>query len=295
MVVFVAPWVIAFSGCGAPTRPAATASAAEAPVSTQPHQPRASVPASASVLAPASRSAITRSTHLLFGTPSDADPSDDFIMDKGVYVLSYNRSRGLANWVAWRLTADDLGTEERADDFRADEQLPPDFYRVLPRDYTKSGYDRGHMCPSSHRTRDAASNSLTFLMTNMQPQVHSLNAGPWKSLETYERDLAGKQGKDVYVVAGGLFSTSPTTIGHGVAVPRSNYRVTVVVEHGSGLSDVTSATPVYAVEMPNDATAKGHKWNEFRVSVDQVEHDTGYDFLSALPDEQETTIEARNP
>jgi len=227
--------------------------------------------------------------------PSDADPSDDFIMNKGAYVLSYNRTRGLANWVAWRLTADDLGTEERADDFRADDQLPPDFYRVLPRDYTKSGYDRGHMCPSSHRTKDAASNSLTFLMTNMQPQAHSLNAGPWKSLETYERDLARTQGKDVYVVAGGLFIASPTTIGHGVAVPRSNYRITVVVEHGSGPADVTAATPAYAVEMPNDETAKGHKWSEFRVSVDQVERDTGYDFLSALPDVIEDEVESRGP
>jgi endonuclease G len=227
--------------------------------------------------------------------PTDADPSDDFIMDKGAYVLSYNRTRGLANWVAWRLTADDLGTEERADDFRADDQLPPDFYRVLPSDYARSGYDRGHMCPSSHRTKDAASNSLTFSMTNMQPQVHSLNAGPWKSLETYERELAGKLGKDVYVIAGGVFTTGPKTIGQGVAVPRSNYRITVVIPHGLGPADVTAATPVYAVEMPNDASAKGHKWAEFSVSVDEIEQDTGYNFLSALPDTVEDGVEATNP
>lgn len=224
--------------------------------------------------------------------PTDADPSDDLVMDKGAYVLSYNRNRGVANWVAWKLSADDLGTVERADDFRIDDELPPDFYRVLPNGYEGSGYDRGHMCPSSHRTNEAKANSFTFLMTNMQPQAHALNAGPWKSLETHERKLA-RTGKDVYVVAGGLFATSPQTIGQGVAVPRANYRITVVVDHDAEPTAVTSATPIYAVEMPNDTTAKGHKWAEFSVNVDQVERDTGYDFLSALPDAVEATVESR--
>jgi endonuclease G len=69
--------------------------------------------------------------------------------------------------------------------------------------------------------------------------------------------------------------------------------VTIVVERGQGPSDVTAATPVVAVEMPNESSVKGPRWGEFRVSADQVERDSGYDFLAALADEMEARLEAR--
>ena len=239
--------------------------------------------------------ALRGSPHVLLGIPTDADPKDDYLMDKGAYVVSYSRGRNLANWVAWRLTADDLGPEERANNFRADDDLPPDFYRVRPTDYEGSGFDRGHLCPSSHRTKDASANSLTFLMSNMQPQIHSLNAGPWKSLETHERELASKLGKHVYIVAGGLFADNPLTIASKVPVPKANFRVTVVLEPEMAARDVTAQTPVYAIEMPNDGSVRGRKWTEFQVEVDDVELRTGYDFLTELPDAVEASVEARAP
>ena len=75
-------------------------------------------------------------------------------------------------------------------------------------------------------------------------------------------------------------------------MPELSYRVTLVVRSGDGPREVTSSTPVLALEMPNDATAKGHPWSDFKVSVDRVEADTGYDFLSALPDDVERHLEA---
>jgi len=238
---------------------------------------------------------LSESPHVRFGVPVDADSSDDYLMDKGAYVLSYNRGRGSANWVAWRLSALDLGPAGRTDNFRVDDQVPPDFHRITPGDYTRSGYDRGHLCPSADRTKDKVTNSVTFLMSNMLPQVHALNAGPWKGIETFERELVAKHGKDAYIVAGGLFAPMPKTIGRGVAVPVATYRVTIVVQPGSGPDEVTEATPVLAVEMPNEASVSGHKWSDFRVSVDQVQGDTGYDFLSALPDDVEDKLEEMGP
>jgi DNA/RNA endonuclease G (NUC1) len=35
--------------------------------------------------------------------------------------------------------------------------------------------------------------------------------------------------------------------------------------------------------MPNDATVKGKGWKSFRVSVRQVERETGLNFLSNVP------------
>jgi len=242
---------------------------------------------------PTDTSEIDSSPHVMLGVPTDRDPRDDFLINHGVYVVSYNRNRNDPNWVSWKLTAQDLGGEERQNDFRPDNALPDDFMHITRKDYAGSGYDQGHMCPSAHRTATAEMNSLTFLMTNMQPQRHGLNAGPWKSLETFERNLVDRNGKEVYVVAGGLFGASPKIIGNGVAVPKQNFRITVVLDQGQRLGDVSTNTPIFAVEMPNEPTAAGHRWTEFKVTIDRVEQDSGYDFLSALPDNLEKEVEAR--
>ncbi len=239
---------------------------------------------------PSSR--LATSPHVALGVPVDSDPSDDYLIDKGAFALGYSDARRGPNWVAWRLTRDDLGNEARADDFRADPDLPAGFFKVGPRDYERTGFDRGHMCPSAHRTATRESNSLTFLMTNMQPQVHSLNAGPWKSLETYEREQASA-GKVVYVVAGGIFPATPKLIGPDIAVPESNFRVTVVLDQAQRPDEVDASTPIFGTVMPNDASAKGHKWAEFRVAIDEIERRSGYDFLSKLADAVEMAAEAR--
>ena len=45
------------------------------------------------------------------------------------------------------------------------------------------GYDRGHICASEDRIYSKEANEQTFYMANMQPQVHSFNAGIWKQME----------------------------------------------------------------------------------------------------------------
>jgi len=148
------------------------------------------------------------------------------------------------------------------------------------------------MCPSGDRTRDAEQNSLTFLMTNMLPQVHELNDGPWKKLEEYERAMANEADAELYIVAGGIFADTQPTIGHGVSVPISTYKVIVVLHAGQTATDVGSRTKVVAAVMPNDRTAGSHAWTDFLTSVDEVETATGYDFLSRVSEATQRVIEA---
>jgi endonuclease G len=230
--------------------------------------------------------------HLILGIPHDSDPSDDVILNHGYFVISYNPKKNDPNWVAWRHTAADMGSAARQDNFHADTMLPAPFYQVTDTDYKGSGYDRGHMCPSADRTSTVDANTNTFVMTNMQPQLHNLNAGPWEALETLERTLTANQ-KDVYIVAGGIFDASPATIGPGIAVPKANFKIIVVLDPGQGPADVTDTTPIYAAIMPNDATATGSAWGQYATSVDDIEAQTGYDFLSLIPDPVDTTIEAK--
>ncbi|HEX7560204.1 MAG TPA: DNA/RNA non-specific endonuclease, partial [Usitatibacter sp.] len=75
--------------------------------------------------------------------------------------------------------AEDLGAVPCSGALRADELLPAGAPGPRPREYARSGFERGRTCPSGDRTATAAANEETFVMTNMQPQRYALNAGHW--------------------------------------------------------------------------------------------------------------------
>lgn len=75
------------------------------------------------------------------------------------------------------------------------------------KDYIKSGYDKGHMCPNGDFDYSKETASSTFLMCNMCPQKHKLNAGKWLKYEKEERALAKKYGS-VQVVCGPIYKTT---------------------------------------------------------------------------------------
>jgi endonuclease G len=233
------------------------------------------------------------SIHLALGVPRDADPSDDRLLDEHSFVVSYSPVKHVPNWVAWRLDRSYLGRVRRQNDFRPDPTLPTEFYHVTEHDYLHSGYDRGHMCPSADREDTPEDNSTTFVFTNMEPQLHELNAGPWEKFERYERERAERPGAVLYIVAGGVFSNPFPTIGQGVAVPAANFKIIVVLGEGQGAADVTDQTEVVSVLMPNQPGVGEHQWTEYLTSVDAIEHATGYDFLSAVPEAVQRVIEAR--
>jgi endonuclease G len=251
-----------------------------------PHVSAPSGPAPAPLLAPGS-------PHVLLGAPGDGDPSDDVLLDHRQFVLSYHPARHVANWVAWRLDHDDLGQAPRHDAFRVDPDLPFGLYRVTSGDYLHSGYDRGHLCPSADRTRGDAENAVTFLMTNVHPQLHELNAGPWEQLEVYARELARGARFTLYIVAGGVFADPSLTIGNGVAVPTASYKVVCLLGRGQTVSDLSSASTVFAVQIPNAKGVGGHSWTEFLVTVDEVERASGYDFMPSIPQPLQEELESR--
>jgi endonuclease G len=232
------------------------------------------------------------SLHLSLGQPRDQDPSDDVILDHGVFVVSYNPARLGPNWVAWRLVASDLGDVDRTDFFHSDPLLPAGMPGPTKLDYRNSGYDRGHLCPSGDRTASVAANEETFVMTNMEPQVHALNVGPWEKLETFERQLA-REDRQIFLVAGGLFDAAPTRLAGGEAVPRASFKVMVVLERGTGAGAVNEATTTFAVIMPNTEDVARTDWSDYLVSIDEVERQSGYDFLSLVAPGVQRGLEAR--
>lgn len=240
---------------------------------------------------------------MFFGNPSRAaaitDSTQNYLMRKSYFALSYSRDRGIPNWVSWHLYSLDLGSVSRQDDFRPDNTLPTGWYQVPDNGYSGSGFDRGHNCPSADRTSTVEANSSTFLMTNMIPQAPTNNQQTWARMEDSLRRLV-TQGNEVYIImgaygAGGTGNNGfATTIHSGkVTVPSNIWKVAVVINNGNGDSArVDANTRVIAVMVPNTNSVSTN-WKTYRTSVDAIEAATGYDLLTRLPVTMQTILEAR--
>ena len=241
--------------------------------------------------------------NMLLGNPSNATGnivnSNNYLTIKQQYCSSYNNSKLIPNWTSWHLTSTDFGSAPRQDDYRADVTLPSGWYQVGATSYSGSGFDRGHMCPSADRTSSIANNSATFLMTNMIPQAPNNNQITWENLESYSRTLVNS-GNELYIISGpyGQGGTGSNgfanTVGTGIVVPAKTWKIIVVIPNGNNdLSRVSTSTRVIAVLLPNDQTVSSQPWGYYRVSVDSIESLTGYDFLSNVPANIQSIIEAK--
>ncbi len=228
----------------------------------------------------------TGNVHLKYGNPSNANLKDtnNYLLEKPQYALSYNCQTGTANWVSWQLDRSWLGSVDRSDDFRPDPDLPNDCYAVRPNDYRGSGYDRGHLAPSGDRTSNPSDNSATFLMTNMIPQAPANNREVWRELEEYSRELVS-QGKELYIVAGGE-GQEKAIAETKITVPKYTWKVILV-------SDKSGNIETIAVRMPNNDTVARTDWTDYIVSVDEIEQKTGYDFFDALDKDIQRKIETK--
>lgn len=257
----------------------------------------------------------TENHPLLLGNPSGAvtslDSPENYLLEKDEYVLSYNNSTLIPNWVAWHLSKEDLGDAARGNKFKPDPELPAEWYKVTAQDYQYNayGFDRGHVCPSADRTSTQAANDVTFLMTNMIPQAPDLNRIVWMHLENYERELVN-QGNEVYIFAGpagtggignrGIFEEINLAGNEQkIKVPEWSWKVLVYLPQGQDdfARIQAGAASVIAVCIPNrqgcqfDQTGNKIDWQSYLCSIDYIEELTGYDFLNLLPLELQQEME----
>ena len=199
------------------------------------------------------------------------------------YVSSFNRTTLMPNWVAWKLTAahTDGDIQRKGVKFHPDDDVPEP-YRVTTYDYMQSGYDRGHMCPAADNRWDRRAMDECFLMTNMCPQDHGLNAGDWNEMEMQCRRWAKEYG-EVYIVAGPiLYRGKHATIGqeHRVTVPEAFFKVVLCLK----------GTPK-AIGFIYRNTDGNRPKGDYVNSIDEVERITGYDFFHGLNKKVQDKVE----
>jgi len=124
-------------------------------------------------------------------------------------------------------------------------------------------------------------------MTNIIPQTPDNNRNTWGNLEDYSRELV-EQGKTLYIIAGTWGSKGK--INNLVNIPKYTWKIIVILDLPSQISDITSRTPVIAVNIPNDQELEDD-WKKFLTTVDQIEKLTEYDFLSNVPTPIQNVLE----
>jgi endonuclease G len=241
--------------------------------------------------------------HLLLGNPSNAatttDSTNNYLMIKPYYDLSYNSTRGIPNWVSWHLSISDLGNVSRQNNFQPDTTLPAYWYQVTSDSYTGNGFDRGHNCPSGDRTVSDASDAATFLMTNIIPQAPFNNENTWAQMEDSIRTYIWS-GNEAFIVMGSYGTGGSgddgyaATIDNGhVTVPAKIWKVVVLIANGNNdLSRIDTTARVIAVIVPNNNNVSSD-WKSYRTTVDAIEAATGYNLLSNVPSAIQDVLGAR--
>ncbi|OGX87655.1 hypothetical protein BEN47_00350 [Hymenobacter lapidarius] len=265
--------------------------------------PRPSTPPSPGPAPAGTQASSTSGENLALGNPSGAtsDPANasNYLVVHPEFTLGYHAGRGIPTWVSWHLGRADIGKAPRQNNFRPDPALPRQFYQVTAGSYSRSGFDKGHNCPSGDRTADLDANSATFLMTNMVPQAPRNNQQAWAQLEEYGRAQV-QRGQEIYIIMGsyGRGGTGANgfaqTLDQGrVTVPARIWKVLVILPEGQNDLQRISTDPnvrVLAIDTPND-NAINPGWRPYLTSVDKIEAATGLDLLSALPRDAQARLQ----
>jgi endonuclease G, mitochondrial len=216
------------------------------------------------------------STKTTFSTDFLPTSTTGEVVQHQYYTLSYSEKHEQAEWCAYQLTKKHLDDKwaERAKSFTPDPDVPTG--SAMPRDYTNSGYDRGHLVPAGDMAFSDEAMIETFYMSNISPQESGFNRGIWKELEANVRDWGKKYG-ELYVITGPILSRRAK--GHigaegKITVPSAYYKI---------LLDVTASEPrAVAFAIPN-AISDAPIAN-FIVTIRDIEDMTGIDFFPNLYD-----------
>jgi len=144
----------------------------------------------------------------------------DQIIDKQVYTICYDYKMKGAKYVAYTLDGTKVNAVniKKRPSFYTEKNLKKR-YRSHTRDYTHSGYDRGHLANDASFDYDKKIVRKTYTMANIIPQAPTVNRKTWIKAEKLERNVAVSLGS-VNVLNGVVYSSNPHRIGKNqIAVP----------------------------------------------------------------------------
>lgn len=217
----------------------------------------------------------------------DPAPKDIVVLDRGEFKIGWSNTLRHPVWCAYHVPGEAKFESLERPGFTKDKSVGA---APRPADYTKSGYDRGHMVPNyAIVTRfGPETQKKTFMMSNISPQRPALNRGVWRNVEHRIADLWAARYGEIWVVVGCIPSPDgeETIIGTGIDVPTHYYQV-ILAQEGM---DVRAL----AVIFPQDAP-----WSTYAarniITIDELEELTGLDFNPDLPSFIQDPLESELP
>lgn len=208
-------------------------------------------------------------------------PKQEQIVHHTGYIVSYNESLRLPNWVAYELTRQETqGNAKRSNRFIPDPMIKGTI--ATNSDYLHSGYDKGHMAPAADMKWSSIAMKESFYFSNICPQHPELNRKKWKDLEDKIRDWAIEDSA-IIIICGPIVDKTPKVIGKNkVVIPQQFFKAI--------LSPFTQPPKAIGFLFTNEQSVS--PLSNYAVSVDSIEILTGMDFFSPLPDHIEDSIEA---
>lgn len=227
------------------------------------------------------------SEHCLHGCPSGSPNTNDLVI-RNIYILSSNDHTKFADWVAYKVTKNTIGTTKKRN-WKSDPLLD-ESETLEPNDYKRANAvlktDRGHQVPLASFTGTQHWRETNYL-SNITPQKSNLNQGAWAKLESAVRDLARVNDVTaVYVMTGTLFERDMPKLPEADEdhiVPSAYWKI-VAVDDGA----VIKAISFYF----DQSTPRSSDYCEHLISVDEIEKKSKLDFFHGLDDSVEDDLES---
>ena len=216
----------------------------------------------------------------------DPAPADVTILDRGHFKIGWSNKLRHPLWCAYHVLKDSRHEIDSRPGFTKDKSVSA---APRPDDYTKSGYDRGHMAPNHAIASRYGEESqrLTFMMSNIAPQTPALNRGVWRDVEHRIADLWTARYGEIWVVVGCIPSAIGELLpGTDIDVPRHFYQV-IIAQEGM---DVRALALIFPQRIPWSAWAARNI-----ITIDELEELTGLDFNPELPQFIQDPLESELP
>jgi len=118
------------------------------------------------------------------------------IIDNEFIVMCYDYQKKAVKAVSYTLLGDlmnETNIDERPSFYVEKELKSKD--RISSTDYTRSGYDKGHMAPDAAFDWSEESLDAVYTLANIIPQAPQVNRRSWAKLERYVRNKAEELGE----------------------------------------------------------------------------------------------------
>ncbi len=155
------------------------------------------------------------------------------IIDKQVFQICYDYNLKSAKYVSYTLDGTLVNKEniKKRPSFYTEQNLK-NIHRSHTRDYTSSGYDRGHLANDASFDYSASTQRKTYTMANIIPQAPTVNRKTWIKAEKLERKVAVGLGSAT-IVNGVIYDKNPKRIGQNqIAVPTAFWKMIFNDEKG---------------------------------------------------------------